>query len=402
LTCPGLKVVGYAGSVKGQAQSHIEKEQVMHQCTTYVGLDVHKDSIWAALATSGREVIELGRIENTPAALGRLVQRLQRKHPTLHFVYEAGPCGYDLHRQLLSLGQTCQVVAPSLMPRRPGDRIKTDRRDSLTLARLARSGDLVSVWVPDERHEAVRELVRCRQELKGSERRCRQRLLSLLVRHGRRWEAGHWTQAHGAWLRRQRFEQIQTQQVFEHYLHAMMECQERIVQVERQMQEALEGWSLSPLVDGLMAMRGVKLMTGMTLAAELGELSRFDSPQQLMAFVGLVPSERSSGCSRRQGHITKSGNARVRRVLVESMWSYRHRPSCSPALRKRAARASQSVQAIAWKAQKRLHGRYHRLVLRGKPPQQAITAVAREAVGFVWAIAMQVAEEQRALAAVSA
>jgi transposase len=374
----------------------------MQQCTTYVGLDVHKDSIWAALAMSGSEVMEVGQIENTPAAVGRLVQRLQRKHPTLHFVYEAGPCGYDLYRQLLSLGHACQVVAPSLMPRRAGDRIKTDRRDSLTLARLARSGDLVSVWVPDEHHEAVRELVRCRHEIKGIERQCRQRLLSLLLRHGRRWEADNWTQAHGQWLRQQRFEQRQRQEVFEHYLQSIIECQERIVHVERQMEQALEGWSLSPLVDGLMAMRGVKLVTGMTLAAELGELSRFDSAQQLMAFVGLVPSEHSSGCSRRQGHITKSGNARVRRVLVESMWSYRHTPSCSPALRKRAARASQAVQAIAWKAQKRLHGRYHRLILRGKPAQQAVTAVAREAVGFVWAIGMQVAEEQRALATAGA
>lgn len=368
----------------------------MRESTTYVGLDVHKDSIWAALATPGNEVLELGRIENTPTAVGKMVRRLKRKAEKLSFVYEAGPCGYDLHRQLLSLGHACRVVAPSLIPRRPGDRIKTDRRDARMLARLARSGDLVSVWVPDAHHEAVRELVRCREAVKDTERRHRQRLNALLLRHGRRWDRTNWTQIHRAWLQKQRFDPVETQAVFDHYLHTIIETEQRVIQIERQMQEALGSWSLSPLVDALMAMRGVKLVTAMTLTSELGDVTRFDSPQSLMAFVGLTPSEHSSGSTRRQGHITKSGNAHVRRVLVESAWSYRHRPACSAALRKRGSRASEAVRAIAWKAQKRLHQKYYRLTSRGKPAQVAITAVAREALGFIWAIGMQTAKEQRA------
>ena len=368
----------------------------MGKCTTHVGLDVHKDSIWAAQALSGGEVVELGSFENTPTAVGRLVRRLQRRSAKVSFVYEAGPCGYDLYRQLLSLGQSCQVVAPSLIPRRPGDRIKTDRRDALSLARLSRSGDLVSVWVPDEHHEAVRELVRCREDVKGIERRHRQRMNALLLRHGRRWDRSNWTQVHRRWLKTQRFAQIETQEVFDHYLHSIIEAEERLVVIERQMREALVSWSLSPLVAALMAMRGVRLITAMTLAGELGDLTRFDSPQELMSFVGLTPSERSSGSTRRQGRITKSGNAHVRRVLIESAWSYQYRPGCSSALRKRASYASEAVRGIAWKAQKRLHRKYHRLISRGKPAQVAITAVAREALGFIWAIGMQVAQEQPA------
>ncbi len=368
----------------------------MRESTTHVGLDVHKDSIWTALALPGGEVAELGRIENTPTAVRSLVRRLKRMHAMLEFTYEAGPCGYDLYRQLLSLGHVCCVVAPSLIPRRPGDRIKTDRRDARMLARLARSGDLVRVWVPDEHHEAVRELVRCREDVKGGERRHRQRMNALLLRHGRRWDRSNWTQAHRAWLQQQRFDQVETQAVFDHYLHSIIEGEQRLGQIERQMQEALSSWSLSPLVDALMAMRGVKLVTAMTLVSELGDLTRFSSPQELMAFVGLTPSEHSSGSTRRQGHITKSGNAHVRRVLIESAWSYRHKPSWSAALRKRAGHASEAVRAIAWKAQKRLHQRYYRLTLRGKPAQVAITALAREALGFIWAIGMHVAQEQRA------
>jgi transposase len=384
--------------VMSPSQSHIEKEQVMQEYTVFIGLDVHKDSIWAASAVGGSEVAELGQIPNTAAAVDRLVRRLEAKGAVLHFVYEAGPCGYDLYRQLLLRGHVCQVVAPSLMPRRPGDRIKTDRRDARTLARLARSGDLVSVWVPDVHHEAVRELVRCREDFKHVERQARQRMSALLLRHSRHYDGDAWTVAYHRWLLEQKFERPETTAVFEHYLHSIIESGERIAAVERQMQEAVSSWTLCPLVEGLMAMRGVKLVTAMTLAAELGELGRFESAQQLMAFVGLVPSEHSSGLTRRQGRITKSGNGHVRRVLVESAWAYRHKPAWSPTLRARAARASEAVRAISWKAQKRLHGRYHRLVSRGKPAQQAITAVAREELGFIWAIGMQVAKEQWASA----
>jgi len=379
-----------------QNQSHIEKEQVMEQFTAFVGLDVHKDSIWVAMAPQRGNVIEIGQIVHTPSAVRRQVRRLVRKHRRLHFVYEAGPCGYDLYRQLRLMGHECQVVAPSLLPRRPGDRVKTDRRDAVTLARLARSGDVVNVWVPDPHHEAVRELVRCREDFKRAERRMRQRMCAFLLRHSRRYDRNNWTQLHQAWLRKQQFDRPESQVVFEHYFHSIIEAGERISQLERRMYEALEDWSLAPLVRGLMAMRGVKLVTAMTLAAELGDLSRFDSAGQLMSFVGLTPSERSSGQTRRQGRITKSGNGHVRRILIESAWSYRHQPAWTTTLRRRASAASDAVRSIAWKAQKRLCGRYRRLIARGKPAQQAITAVAREELGFIWSIGKQVMQEQRA------
>jgi transposase len=338
--------------------------------------------------------VEVGQIANEPSAVRRVVERLARRHGRLEFAYEAGPCGYELYRLLLALGHGCVVAAPSLMPRRPGDHIKTDKRDAATLARLLRRGDLTAVWVPDAHHEAIRELVRCRADFKQVERRGRQQLCALLLRHGRSYAKSNWTQEHGRWLLGQRFDHPQTQLVFEHYLHSIMEAGERLGQLERQMEAALAGWSLAALVRGLMAMRGIKLVAAMTHAAELGDITRFGRAQELMAFVGLVPRESSSGPARRLGRITKSGNGAVRRVLVESSWSYRHKPQLTPALRTRGKDASEAVRAIAWKAQKRLHGRYHRLVNRGKSVQTAITAVAREQLGFIWAIGLQVMQEQ--------
>lgn len=367
----------------------------MQESITHVGLDVHKDTIWAVLAVPQGEILPIGQIANTSAAVSRLTSRLRRKHPQLHFVYEAGPCGYDLYRQLKAMNFGCEVIAPSLLPRRPGDRIKTDRRDAETLARLSRSGDLVSVWVPNEHHEAVRELVRCREDFKLAERRMRQRLCAFLLRHSRLYDRSNWTQGHRAWLLKQRFSHVQSQATFDHYLQAVSETGERIILLERQMSESLEDWSLAPLVHGLMAMRGVKLVTAMTLAAELGDMGRFDKASELMSFVGLVPSERSSGLTRRQGGITKSGNAHVRRVLVESAWSCRHKPRISVDLRRRSSETSDLVRSIAWKAQKRLYRRYHRLTQRGKMSQVAVTAVAREFAGFVWSINVAVMHPER-------
>ena len=373
----------------------------MQESTANVGLDVHKDSIVVGLVTGLGEPQEVGRIANEARAVRRMVEKLALRHGRLCFAYEAGPCGYELYRQLVSMGHACQVIAPSLTPRKPGDHIKTDRRDALTLARQLRNGDLTAVWVPDERHEAVRELVRCRDDFKQVERRCRQRLCALLLRHGRHYGKGNWTQEHGRWLLSQRFDQAQTQIVFDHYLHSITEAQERIRQLEQQMESALEGWTLSPLVRALMSMRGVKLVAAMTYAAELGDLSRFSRAGELMAFVGLVPREFSSGPNRRLGSLTKSGNRHVRRMLIETSWSYRHKPSVSPQMRQRGREASEAVRAIAWKAQKRLHGKYHRLIARGKSGQTAIAAVAREQLGFIWAIGRQVMEEQRLLATAS-
>jgi transposase len=366
----------------------------MKESTAYVGLDVHKDSITVAFSLEHAEPMDFTQIVNEPAAVAKMVGRLARQHRDLKFAYEAGPCGYDLHRQLLAMGHSCIVVAPSLIPRRPGDRVKTDRRDARTLARLLRSGDLTSVWVPDPPHEAIRELVRCREDFKHVERRCRQQLCALLLRHGRHYEKSNWTQEHRKWLLGQKFDN-QTQLVFDHYLHAIIEAEQRILNLERQMEESLPGWSLRKFVGGLMAMRGIKLVTAMTYAAELGDITRFARPGELMSFVGVVPSEFSSGQTRRQGRITKSGNRHVRRVLVESSWAYRHKPGISASLRARSRDASPAVQAIAWKAQKRLCSRYHRLIARGKSPQTAVTAVAREQLGFIWAIGQKVMEEQR-------
>ena len=381
-----------------QSQSHIKKEQVMKQSTGFVGLDVHKDSISVALVSAEGDAVEVGQFENTPTVVQKLVLRLTRMHSSLSFAYEAGPCGYGLYRQLKEMGYECLVAAPSLIPKRPGDRIKTDRRDAMSLARLLRMGELTAVWVPDPHHEAVRDLVRCRDDFKQVQRRCRQRLCGFLLRHGRHYDKNRWTQEHRRWLTSQQFDHQELQKVFDHYLYGIIEAEERVAQLEREMAETLDSWSLAPLVRGLMAMRGIKLVTAMTLASELGDLSRFGRPGYLMSFVGLVASERSSGQTRRQGGITKSGNRHVRRVIIESAWSYRHKPCLSVSLRARGKDASEAVRAIAWKAQKRLHKRYHRLTLLGKAAQVAVTAVAREEMGFIWAIGRQVLQEQKALA----
>jgi transposase len=325
-----------------------------------------------------------------------MVRRLEQRYKRLKFTYEAGPCGYGLYRQLIAWGHDCLVAAPSLIPRRPGDRIKTDRRDAQTLARLLRIGDLPSVWVPDATHEAVRELVRCREDFLQDKRRCQQRLLSFLLRHDRRYDRRNWTREHRRWLRKQTFELADLQTTFESLYCAEQEGHQRVVQMEQRMQEALENWSLAGLVRSLMAMRGVRIITAMTLAAELGDLTRFRTPKELMAFVGLVPGQRSSGMRTVYTGITKSGNRHVRRVLVESAWSYRHKPAWTRTLLARARDASEPVRVIAWEAQKRLHRRYHRLISRGKAGQVAVTAVAREALGFIWAIGQQVKIEQRA------
>jgi transposase len=370
----------------------------MRQSTAFVGLDVHKDSISVAMVTAEGDAAEIGQIENNPTAVGKMVRRLTVKHSPEAFAYEAGPCGYVLYRQLKDMGHECLVAAPSLIPKRPGNRIKTDRRDALALARLLRMGELTAVWVPDPHHEAVRDLVRCREDVKQAERRCRQRMCGFLLRHGRHYDQSRWTQQHRRWLMSQQFDHQELQTVFTHYLHGIIESEERVIQLEREMAEALDSWSLAPLVRGLMAMRGIKLVTAMTLASELGDLSRFARAEDLMSFVGLVPSEHSSGQIRRQGGITKSGNRHVRRVMIESAWSYRHKPCWSVSLRARASDASEAVRAIAWKAQRRLHKRYHRLTSLGKAGQVAVTAVAREEMGFIWAIGCQVMKEQQALA----
>ena len=361
----------------------------MWKSTKTVALDQHMDSITVALAAPGRRPPELyGDIPSTPEAVTKLARRLDDGSTRLRFCYEAGPCGYGLYRQLTAMGYECAVVAPSLSPRRPGERIKTDRRDALTLARQHRSGDLTGVWVPDEEQEAIRDLVRCREDFKYAERRARQRLNSFLLRHGRTYSGGsRWTQAHYRWLEKQSFGHAAQQISFQEYIDAVKSATKVVKALEEDMVRALEDWSLEPVVRGLKALRGVDLIVGMTVMAELGDLTRFDAPAQLMAYVGQVPSEHSSGRSRRRGGITKTGNGHVRCVLTQAAWCYRFPARKTPHLQRRAEQTTPSVQAIAWRAQKRLCGRYQHLSARGKPAGTVITAVARELLGFIWAIA---------------
>jgi transposase len=307
------------------------------------------------------------------------------------FVYEAGPCGYDLYWQLTALGHDCQVVAPGLIPKKPSERIKTDRRDARKLAVNARSGELTPVWVPDAEQEAMRDLTRTRDDFKGQERKARQQLNAFLLRHSKVWptDKSRWTKTHWRWLEELRFEQDWQQIVLQSYIDAVREATARVTAITTQMERALPQWSLAPVVHSLVALRGVDKITAMVLMAELGDISRFDHPRQLMAFLGLVPSEHSSGDKRQRGSITRTGNRHARRVLVESAWCYRFPPRQTAHLRRKAANASKEAQAIAWKAQKRLCCRYSDMIRSGKNTKVVTVAVARELVGFIWDIVCQ-------------
>lgn len=358
----------------------------------FVGLDVHKATIAVAVAEGARgEVRYHGEIENTPAMVRKLVKRLSTTGEVLNVCYEAGPCGYGLYRELRELGHECQVVAPSLIPRKAGERLKTDRRDALMLARLHRAGELTSVWVPDQEQEAVRDLTRAREDMKSLELKTRQRLGAFLLRHGRMYGGqSRWTQAHFRWLEQVKFDTAVQQLVFQEYVDAVKAAQRRVVGLELQMRNVLKDWSLGPVAEALMALRGVSLITAMTTLAELGDITRFDSPRELMGYLGLVPSEHSSGGTRRQGGITRTGNGHVRRVLVEAAWNYRFQARKTRCIERRAEKTSEQVQAMAWQAQKRLCGRYQALLRAGKEKKSVTTAVARELAGFIWAIACEV------------
>jgi len=358
--------------------------------TAFVGLDVHKDSIDVAVARGAHPPEHLGMV---PHDVKALVKLLQRKVGDLRYAllcYEAGPTGFGLQRALAEHEVDCHVVAPSLVPTRPGDRVKTDRRDAMKLARFLRSGDLVAVHVPDEATEAIRDLERARGDAKKAERVARQTLSAFLLRHGRRYPGlTRWTKKHLEWIRKQRFDQEASQRVLADYLHTVEKATERVEQLTNEIAEMVEGWHLGPLVKALQALRGVRLVTAVIVAAELGDLRRFRTAKALMAYVGLVPSEHTTGHNPRRGRITKTGNGHVRRALVEAAWSYRFRPQRSRALREREQGVSEAVRDIAWKAQKRLCAKYRRLLGRNKSKQQTVTAVARELVGFIWAIGQQ-------------
>lgn len=363
----------------------------MDKSITFVGLDVHKETIAVALAAGGArgEVRVYGEIANRPSAIKRLLGKLTQQGSELRLCYEAGPCGYGIQRQLTALGHDCEVVAPSLIPRRPGDRIKTDRRDAIKLARLHRAGELTAVWVPDPAHEAMRDLVRARLAAVRALRRARQQLSGFLLRQGRHYGRKAWTQAHRRWLAGQRFEATAHYIVIEDLIATVEAAEERRDRLSEEVGKLLGDWSLAPVVRALQSLRGMAMVNAATLVAELGDITRFDTPSQLMAYLGLVPSEHSSGQTRRQGGITKAGNGSARRALVEAAWSYRFPPRVSRELSIRQQGLPRAIRDTAWKAQLRLCRRYRRLADSGKMHTIVTTAIARELAGFVWDIARQ-------------
>jgi transposase len=373
----------------------------MKKAIRYVGLDVHAETIAVAIAEAGREgeVRSLGTIPNRPASVAKLVKKLGEAS-SLRVCYEAGPTGYALYWQLTSLDVACEVVAPTLIPVKAGDRVKTDRRDAAKLARSYRSGDLTAVWVPDHAHEALRDLVRAREAAKKDQLRARHRLGKFLLRHGRRPTAATkaWGVIHMTWVRTLRFEHFAQEATVVDYIAEVDHAAARIDRLEKAIDQAvLEAPpAMQAIIQGLQALRGIAKLTAVTVAVEVGRLSRFERPKQLMGYSGAVPSEQSSGTRTSRGAITKTGNAHLRRVIVEAAWAYRHRPAVGTRLKQRQEGTSETVKEIAWKAQHRLHNRYRRLTGKGKPKQHVVTAVARELLGFVWAIGVQVEREQAA------
>src|SRR5262245_6485084 len=368
----------------------------MAKSIRYVGLDVHAETIAVAVAEGRGEVRSLGTIRNRLDAIRKLVRGLEPLS-TVRVCYEAGPTGYVLYWQLTALGVKCEVVAPTLVPVKPGDRVKTDRRDAEKLARGYRAGDLTAVWVPDAAHEALRDVVRAREAAKRDELRARHRLSKFLLRHGRRSPDGTkaWSTKYWLWLKTVRFEYAAQEATLLDYRTEVEHAADRLERLEKAIDEAVETApaQMKAVIAALQSLRGVAKLTATTLVTEVGNFSRFVRPKLLMGYGGLVPSEYSTGESRKQGGITKTGNAHLRRVLLEAAWTYRHRPSLGYQQKKRQEGLSEEVKAISWKAQHQLHNRYWRLTSKGKIPGKAITAVARELVGFIWAVGVQAERE---------
>jgi transposase len=355
---------------------------------------VHAETIAVAVAEKDGEVRSLGTIPNQPSSIRKLLGKLGEVN-SWRACYEAGPTGYALYWQLTGLGAECVVVAPTLVPVKAGDRVKTDRRDAERLARSFRAGELTPVWVPDEAHEALRDLVRAREAAKGDQLRARHRLSKFLLRHGRRPSRNMrvWTQRHLDWIRHEvKFAQFAQQATLEDYLAEVDHVGQRISRLEKAIEEAIAGAppTMKAVVSALQALRGIAKMSAVTIVAEVGRLSRFATARQLMGYSGAVSSENSSGERTRRGAITKTGNAHLRRVLVEAAWCQRHAPQLTRTLRLRQEGLPAAVVEIAAKARLRLSARYRRLLARGKPPQQVATAIARELLGFVWAIGVEV------------
>lgn len=357
----------------------------------YVGLDVHKNSISIAVAESDRKAAQY--YTTIPNDWQHLLKALRRLSPTLtrlRCCYEAGPTGYALYRKMKREEIHCEVIAPSLVPVQAGNRIKTDRRDAVKLAHYYRSGDLTPVYVPEEETEALRDLQRARDDAKRAERAARHQLGKFLLRHDRRWDGGtNWTTRHLAWIHKQKFAHESSQRVLEDYLKTVEDASERVARLTADLGELAPKTALAPLIKALQAFRGIRLVNAVTVATEIGDFRRFATPGQFMAYLGLIPGERSSGETIRRGRITRTGNGHVRRALVEAAHSYRYRPNMSPEIRKRNEGVAPGVQRIAWRAQQRLHKRLNHLISRGKHTNIAIIAVARELAGFIWAAAQE-------------
>lgn len=368
----------------------------MARITRFVGMDVHAATISVAVAEKGGEVRALGKFPNRPDSIRKIFRKLGPPEQ-LHACYEAGCCGYVVYWQLAELAIRCDVVAPSLVPVRSGDRVKTDRRDAEKLARCLRAGDLTSVWVPDEAHEALRDLVRARLAAKQDHARARHRVGHLLLRTGTRYpgEGRAWSRRFFEWLATIQFTDAARQAAFTDYCAEVVHQEARVQRLEAAIDDALTHASpkLNALYEALQGLRGVAKVTAATIVAEVGDLSRFERAPQLMSFAGIVPSEHSSGGARRQGAITKAGNHHLRRVMVEAAWAYRHKPWLGAPLRKRLESQSETVREISWRAQNRLHKRYVTMVSRGKPTQTTVTAVARELLGFIWAVGRAVDQD---------
>lgn len=366
---------------------------MVHHSEVFIGIDTSKLRNAVAIAEAGRngKVRYLGEIDTSEAATKKLVASLASKYRKLTFCYEAGPTGYGLQRLIESLGHICIVAAPSLIPKKAGDRIKTNRRDAEGLARLLRAGELTAVWVPDTRHEAMRELARARDAARQDLTRKRQQVSSLLLRMGLHYPGVKtWGARHRSWLANLKLEHAEQRFVLEELLVAERQTGERVGRIEQAIRDALGDWSLRDIVPALMAMRGIDMISAVTILAEIGDLNRFANPRQLMAYLGLVPSERSTGDAVRRGPITKAGNGRARRVLVEAAWAYRHPARVGFEKQAAVAAAPRPAREIAWKAQVRLCKRFRSLTRKGKKSTVVAIAIARELAAFIWAIAQEV------------
>ncbi|THB73776.1 MAG: IS110 family transposase [Desulfobacteraceae bacterium] len=363
----------------------------MEKTIKYIGLDVHKDTIQVAIAEEGRKspAMSYGNIHNTPLHIDKVIRNLKSDGTQLSVVYEAGPTGYGIYRQLKAQNIECAVAAPSLIPIKSGDRVKTDRRDAINLARLHRSGDLTEVYVPNEEDEAIRDLSRAREDAKICAKKAKQRLSSFLLRSNRIYTGKtKWNKTHLAWLSEVSMRHSAQQVALQEYIDTLKESLQRIDRLTNQIKNEIEHWRLKPVVKAIQSLRGVSMIVAVTTLAELGDINRFKKAKQLMAYLGLVPSEHSSGLKSKKGSITKTGNGHVRRVLTEAAWAYRFKPKKSLQILRRQQGIPESICDIAWKAQLRLCNKYKALSNR-KVTQVAVTAVARELIGFIWAICIE-------------